>query len=271
MTPEQRTKLEALADAARGTDRQIEEKNLCEELAQYCKAHGLREACAMELLHEIKTDEHRKWLSDFVVRWEQWEQEGGTDRQIDAEIAFHNFVSDDLGVNTDDMQTAKATRDDMINEALRRAEEKHLLEEYEAWMADRKYENLCARELQHELMGALAEQKPGDLVWLCDFADRWERWEQWKEWDTSPFQKFRATKRVVFDLSTITSIAEDKNKPGFVYCDALVISHRTPEWPAKVQAFQYHLILANQEWFSNDLRELEHRLFDFAEAEGYAS
>ena len=46
----------------------------------------------------------------------------GSDRQIEAENEFHIYASDDLGIDTEDMATAKATSEDMINETLRRAE-----------------------------------------------------------------------------------------------------------------------------------------------------
>jgi hypothetical protein len=83
----------------------------------------------------------------FPINDDDW----GSDRQIDAENAFHIFVSDDLGVNTDDMQTAKASSEDMINEALRRAEEKHLCNELVAYCAANNLPGMSADEILAEL------------------------------------------------------------------------------------------------------------------------
>lgn len=48
--------------------------DLADALADYCKAEGLPEQCAMELLHEDLTPEQRAWLSDFVLMWDAIEK-----------------------------------------------------------------------------------------------------------------------------------------------------------------------------------------------------
>lgn len=112
----------------------------------------------------------------------------GSERQIEAANAFHVFVSDDLGIDTEDMATAKASAEEMIDEALRRVEELVLCQEYAEWHehpSTTAYPAMCARELQHELM-AMDPQPEEHLRWLTDFCDRWERWEQWRPWHPKP-------------------------------------------------------------------------------------
>jgi len=49
---------------------QDEREALSDELNAYCTSQGLEQRCAMELLHEDITEDQRRWLSDFVHRWE---------------------------------------------------------------------------------------------------------------------------------------------------------------------------------------------------------
>lgn len=48
------------------------EEKLCKELEDFCKKEGLQYQSADELLFEDITDEQRRWLSDFVQRWEYY-------------------------------------------------------------------------------------------------------------------------------------------------------------------------------------------------------
>lgn len=82
----------------------------------------------------------------------------GSERQIEAANAFHIFVSDDLGVDTDDMQTAKADTIDLINEACRRAEAQLIVE-----------------ELQED-----------DAASLERFQKRWAEYQKWRPWQEKP-------------------------------------------------------------------------------------
>ena len=43
----------------------------------------------------------------------------------------------------------------------------------------------------------------------------------------------------------------------------------TKDWDEEHQTHNWHLLIANQEWMSNDLEELELELFDFAESAGW--
>lgn len=121
----------------------------------------------------------------------------GSDRQIDAEIAFHNYVSDDLGVNTEDMQCAKASSEDMINEALRRVEMAHLCDELSDYCVLHNLPLMSADELVCELQAvrggetsAYVSDQVSDMTahiqWLSAFIQRWEAWEAWREWYPRP-------------------------------------------------------------------------------------
>lgn len=45
------------------------EEQLCEELDFFCNLHNLPKICAMELLFEDISKDHRVWLQEFVDRW----------------------------------------------------------------------------------------------------------------------------------------------------------------------------------------------------------
>lgn len=48
------------------------EEKLCEELKNFCEEEKLPHISADELLFEDITNEQRRWLSDFVRRWEYY-------------------------------------------------------------------------------------------------------------------------------------------------------------------------------------------------------
>jgi DNA repair exonuclease SbcCD ATPase subunit len=81
----------------------------------------------------------------------------GSERQIEASNAFFEFA-ESIGADLDDLQTAKATIDDMINEACRRAEA-----------------NLIVEELQEE-----------DAASFERFKQRWDAWQKWQQWQPKP-------------------------------------------------------------------------------------
>lgn len=50
------------------------------EFVAYCAEQGLPEVDAMELIFMQLTPEQRTWISDFINRWEDLEQEEDTIR-----------------------------------------------------------------------------------------------------------------------------------------------------------------------------------------------
>lgn len=63
---------------------------------------------------------------------------------------------------------------------------------------------------------------------------------------------------------------EDGPQPGFVYGESqLVIEIVTEKWPEQSRkAGAFHLVLGRDEWLSNDLAELEAKLYEFGVQEG---
>lgn len=93
------------------------------------------------------------------------ERNGGDDwgskRQIEAANEFHIYVSDTLGIDTEDMATAKADAEDMINEACRRAEFKLIFDE-------------------------LLEAHAAVAVANHLFREKMKVWRNWREWNPKP-------------------------------------------------------------------------------------
>ncbi len=93
------------------------------------------------------------------------------------------------------------------------------------------------------------------------------------------FEQFLATKRPCDDLAAAVQSAPwgDTAARGFLYLDALYIETvETVEtvdasWPEETQrAGAYHLLIGRSEWITDNLEELERRLFEFAVSEGYS-
>ena len=86
------------------------------------------------------------------------------------------------------------------------------------------------------------------------------------------FRAFQATREESDDLEKDLGYGAwgDQIGRGFIYLGALYIEKVGADWPEKArQEGAYHLIIANQEWISNDLEALEKRLFEYALLEGY--
>jgi hypothetical protein len=76
-------------------------------------------------------------------------------------------------------------------------------------------------------------------------------------------EQFIATRREVDDLRREGCYGDnlERETPGFVYHDGLVIE-KTPDG-------KFYLFIGNADWLSNDVSELERRLYDFAVREDY--
>ena len=88
------------------------------------------------------------------------------------------------------------------------------------------------------------------------------------------FEDFQATRRPCDDLPAALDCAPWGDGPapprGFLYLDGFFIEEVTEVWPDEASAAgKYRLPIARAEWFSDDLADLERRLFEFAKAEGY--
>lgn len=71
--------------------------------------------------------------------------------------------------------------------------------------------------------------------------------------------------------ATLEDLEHLLRRPGFVYGDTqLHIERRCEQWQgSEADAFEFMLVIGNQESLSNDLPELERRLYEFARSEGY--
>ena len=87
------------------------------------------------------------------------------------------------------------------------------------------------------------------------------------------FEQFQATKTYCDDIGTKLDDGRPEEAPkavGNVYLDTLYIEQVQDHWPeAARNAGKWNLIIGNQEWISDDLESLEHKLYDFAVSEGY--
>lgn len=84
------------------------------------------------------------------------------------------------------------------------------------------------------------------------------------------FEEFQATRRDVDSLKDIgiVNVGETIPRPGIVYFDFYYIEKSNANWPADVlRRGAYYLHLGNQEWFSDDLHEMELRLYGYASAQ----
>lgn len=95
------------------------------------------------------------------------------------------------------------------------------------------------------------------------------------------FEQFQATKtwsaNLLADCEAYRNMSDDDvtksdvaPQSGNIYLGAVYIEHVEPWWPedAKAQG-EWHLILDRREWITNDLTELELRLFEWAASAGY--
>lgn len=82
--------------------------------------------------------------------------------------------------------------------------------------------------------------------------------------------QFRETKKVMTDLSVSTKDESQAGVPGLLYCEVLCIETWTEKWKGSPAAeFEYMLAIGNENYCSNDLADLEQKLFEFADSEGY--
>jgi hypothetical protein len=89
------------------------------------------------------------------------------------------------------------------------------------------------------------------------------------------FEEFQATRRpsenLSKDLPGVYFYNDDPISAGFIYLNSLYIEDVHKFWPetAKREG-KYYLLLERSEWISNDLADLERKLYDFAIDNGYA-
>jgi len=95
--------------------------------------------------------------------------------------------------------------------------------------------------------------------WLCRF-----RVPMTPNWET-----FIASKRWVDDLVLAIDNAFNTVACGYSYLGSLYIES-TSNWPDK-DAAPWYLLIGNRESFAHDICQLEERLFQFAESEGFFS
>jgi hypothetical protein len=87
------------------------------------------------------------------------------------------------------------------------------------------------------------------------------------------FEKFQASRTDCADIGKAISADMgfgDFPVPGFLYLDSLYIERRHDMWSdAAKERGAYHLLLERDEYISDDLAELERKLFDWAMSMGY--
>jgi hypothetical protein len=84
-------------------------------------------------------------------------------------------------------------------------------------------------------------------------------------------EQFQATRKLVPDLGTSTDNEALDGRPGYLYEGALCIETHCADWAGSpADTYQFFLVIGNQEWLSNDLSELEARLYEYAVSEGIA-
>jgi hypothetical protein len=88
------------------------------------------------------------------------------------------------------------------------------------------------------------------------------------------FREFQSLRREVIDLEPISGCDWHKGVPGFTYevviGAGLHIEKNNDAWKGTpAEPFAYMLVIANNDWLSNDLTELERKLYVFAIDEGY--
>ena len=82
------------------------------------------------------------------------------------------------------------------------------------------------------------------------------------------FTDFKNSRRHVDDLEGALGISiycdPGIKCPGLVYLDSYYIEERCDNWPDAAKAEgKYLLIIGNSEWLSDDLDDLEQKLWDF--------
>lgn len=88
------------------------------------------------------------------------------------------------------------------------------------------------------------------------------------------FEAFMASRRYYDNLHVPLGDTHDdwltRPNPGYVYCGNLYIEKITEDWPADARAKgQWQLLLTNESYISNNLAELERRLYEYAISAGY--
>jgi hypothetical protein len=87
------------------------------------------------------------------------------------------------------------------------------------------------------------------------------------------FEQFQASRRRSEDIGTAISDVHWEGGPpakGYLYLDVLYIEEVQPHWPeaAKTQG-KWCLHIARDDWITDDLEELERKLYAWAASEGY--
>lgn len=89
--------------------------------------------------------------------------------------------------------------------------------------------------------------------------------------DEEAFKAFQATRRAVEDLGQVIRDDSLDGLPGFVYLDKLFIETNTPAWEGTAaEPYAAMLTLGREQFLSNDLDDLERKLYEFAVSEGYS-
>lgn len=84
-------------------------------------------------------------------------------------------------------------------------------------------------------------------------------------------ETFRSTRKLVADLGASTDNEALDGRPGYLYDGRLCIETRCADWSGSpADAYQFLLVIGNQEWLSNELSELEVHLYEYAVSEGIA-
>jgi hypothetical protein len=87
------------------------------------------------------------------------------------------------------------------------------------------------------------------------------------------FEEFQATRRHSDDIGAVLADARWEGEPpakGNLYLGELYIEAVQPHWPDAAKARgKWHLLIARDEWITDDLETLERKLYDWAASEGY--
>lgn len=84
------------------------------------------------------------------------------------------------------------------------------------------------------------------------------------------FEEFQATRKTVEDLGSALKDEWLFGHPGLLYLDALYIETKNDSWIGfPIEPYQYYLVIGNSDWASDNLEELERKLYEFAVNEGY--
>ncbi len=87
------------------------------------------------------------------------------------------------------------------------------------------------------------------------------------------FEQFQATRTHCDDICKALNFdLGGENPEGNLYLGVLYIEHVNEAWPEEVQRDgQWHLLLGRDEWVTDDLEELELRLYDWQAFEAYTN